>query len=111
MNILRERVLFILSATGLVIFIASFLVSIFQVSGFASPVVLHFDNARGIDLYGERGDVWVIWATSLAVFIANAILANIFYFRERSFSYVLIGFNFLWAILALVFAGVVTSVN
>ncbi|MEK7077254.1 MAG: hypothetical protein AAB967_03420, partial [Patescibacteria group bacterium] len=67
MNILHERILFILSATGLVIFIVSFLVMIFQVSGFASPVVLHFDGIRGIDLYGEQSDVWIIWITSLLV--------------------------------------------
>ena len=111
MHIFKQRLLFILTGTGAVLFIASFLVMIFQVSGFASPVVLHFDELRGIDLYGGQSDAWVIWITSILVFIVNVVLANVFYFRERSLSYVLVGFNLLWAILALVFAGVVTSVN
>lgn len=111
MNIFRERILFILFAISVVIFLASFIVLIFQIGGFVSPVVLHFDGVRGIDLYGEKIDVWAVWITSLALFIVNIFISNVFYFRERSLTYLFIGFNLLWAILTLVFAGVITSAN
>ncbi len=111
MTIFQERILFILSAIGVLLFIASFLVIVFQVGGFATPVVLHFDSVKGIDLYGGVGDVWVIWITSLVLFLCNILFANIFYFRERFLSYTFIVFNVFWAILTLIFAGVITSAN
>lgn len=111
MEIFKEKILVILSAlSGAFLFFGLVLIY-FNIHNFSLPVILHFDAFRGIDLFGERVDVWGIWFTGLIAILVNTYLAEVLFYRERVLSYLFIGANFLLALLVLIISGVIVSVN
>ncbi|MEK9194692.1 MAG: hypothetical protein AAB884_02675 [Patescibacteria group bacterium] len=110
-HIFKQKTLLVLSIISGAFFLFSFLLIVLNIGGFGSPVILHYDVFRGIDLFGDKFDVWAIWITGFLLGILNIILSNTFFYRERVLSYLFIAVNLLISILILVVSGVIVSVN
>ena len=111
MEIFKEKILLVLSVLSGALFLSSFLLIALNVGGFGTPVILHYDALRGIDLFGEKFDVWAIWLTGFIIAVSNIFLGHILFYRERVLSYLFIAANFLIALLVLIISGVIVSVN
>jgi hypothetical protein len=111
MVIFKEKPILIIMALTGGLFLLSLLLVSFNVAGFSSPVILHFDVFRGIDLFGEKIDVWVFLLTAFLIGFLNIILGEAFFYRQRLLAYLLISANLLFALLTLVAVGVIVTVN
>ena len=74
-------------------------------------LIIHFDSYQGIDFLGAKSDVFKILLVGIALSLINIILSEIFYQRERFFSYLLIFSNVLVSLLILLTIFVIVSVN
>jgi hypothetical protein len=111
MVILKEKVLTGFTAASAVLILASVALTAFNVSELGTPLILHFDAYSGADFFGSVIDLWLIVGAVFLMMVANVILAEVFFRRERILSYLLIGTNFLLSILLLIVVAVIISVN
>lgn len=77
----------------------------------ASSIVLHFDNFRGVDLFGARSSLWGIWILSLIILVINKALAYEFYNRERFLAYLFLSANVFVSICTVLVVAVIASNN
>lgn len=83
----------------------------FHINTISPPVILHFDALQGIDMFGERIDIWGIWLITAVAVLANIFLARAFFHKERLVSYILISVTPLLSLLLLIAIGTIISVN
>lgn len=107
----KERTLRVVFSLVAVILLGSFLFVVFSSDSISAPVILKFDGTRGITMFGDRADVWGIWAFGFCIIALNTVLSEFFLFRERILSYVFLGTNMLVGILLFVIIAVITAVN
>lgn len=77
----------------------------------SQPIILHFDNFKGVDAFGDKIDVWGIWLMGLAMILINLVLGELFFYKERVVSYLLVSVNILISILILIISAVIINVN
>jgi hypothetical protein len=87
------------------------LVLVLHWSDFPSRVVLHFAPLQGVDLFGTRADVALLWVLGAAVAIVNGFLANVFYDRSRELSFLFGGVNVFLMLILLIAIGTIVAVN
>ena len=108
---LKQKVILSLFILSFVLLFLSLVLFSIKSGGLSSPLILHFDDFRGIDWFGEKTDVLWIWFTGLVALLINSILSRTVFYKERFLSYLFLGSNVLIAFLILVFISVVISVN
>lgn len=111
MVILKEKVLTGFTAASAVLILASVALTAFNMSELGTPLILHFDAYSGADFFGSITDLWLIIGVVFLMIVANIVLAETFFRRERILSYLLVGTNFLLALLLLIVVAVIISVN
>ncbi len=74
-------------------------------------VIVHFDIYKGIDVVGNKAEVFGILAVALVMLVINLFLANFTYDRERFLSYILSFGSLILSILFLIAVAVISSVN
>jgi len=111
MNFWKEKSLRMIFMLGGGIILVSFIFIAFRVGRLTTPVILHFDNFNGIDLFGDRSNVWGVWFLGFIIAFMNAGFAEFFYYRSRILSYVFLTTNFFVSILLLVAVSVIVAVN
>jgi len=111
MMIFKEKPLFITTILSASLLLLSLLLIILNIHKVGSPVILHFDIFRGIDLFGNKIDIWFFWLSSLLIAFLNSALGEIFFYKERILSYLLVSSNLLFALITLVAVGVIITVN
>ncbi|MBI5732426.1 hypothetical protein HY967_00500 [Candidatus Jorgensenbacteria bacterium] len=109
--ILQQKFTLITSIVALSTLIIGLGLILFKLSALSSPLIIHFDSFNGIDLFGEKTDVWGIWITGLVMFITNTVIANEFFYRLRPISYFLISANVILTILILVVISTIITIN
>jgi len=109
--ILRQKVLLSLFILSFVLLFFSLILFSIKSGGLSSPLVLHFDDFRGIDLFGEKADVLWIWLIGFLALLINSALSRILFYRERFLSYLFMGSNVLISLLILIFIAVVIRIN
>lgn len=110
-RIFKEKVLLVFTVLSLVLMIFNLGLVYFNISKLGTPLILHFDEFKGVDFFGEGKNLWGIWLTGLVAIAINTFLANTFFYRERALTYLLIGSGFLISILTLVVLATIISVN
>lgn len=110
-HIWKERTLRVVFLLVAIILFGSFLFIVFSSDSISAPVILKFDETRGISMFGDRADVWGIWTFGFCVIALNTIFSEFFLFRERLLSYVFLGTNVLVGILLFIVVAVITAVN
>lgn len=110
-RIFKEKVLLVFMVLSLILMIFSLGLVYFNINKLGSPLILHFDEFRGVDFFGEGKNLWGIWLTGFVAIAINTFLANTFFYRERALTYLLIGSSFLLSILTLVILATIISVN
>ncbi|MGC9610732.1 MAG: hypothetical protein ABSE68_00720 [Minisyncoccia bacterium] len=111
MAIFKQKVLLIFLGLTAALFMSSFILSFFELSGSSYPIILHFEPFRGVDLIGNMTDFWSIWASGFIFAILNTWLAEILFYRERFLSYLFIAANVLISVLILIISGVIIGAN
>lgn len=111
MVILKQKNIRYLLLVSVIIVIFAFGLIYFNFNNLSSPLIMHFDSLRGVDLFGNKADLVTLSFSIVLMLIINAILANVSFDRERVLSYLLVGVNVLVAILFLVASAVIVSVN
>lgn len=111
MIIFREKILLLFLILSLIFLLASAVFIFFNTDKMGSPLILHFDIYRGVDLMGEITDLWMILASGLLAILINSVLAEVFFYRKRILSYFLAGVNIFIGLLVLIAVAVIISVN
>jgi hypothetical protein len=107
----KEKVLRVFLVITGILFLLSLGLIYFNTKNLDTPLILHFDQIKGIDLFGEKIDLWLIWFMGFAMAVINTFLGQVFFERERILSYIFIGTNILISILLLIVVGTIISVN
>lgn len=110
-RLIKEKVLLVFIALSLALMIFSLGLIFFNIDKLSSPVILHFDEFKGIDLFGEGRDLWGIWLAGFVAIAFNIFLGHALFYRERALTYLLVGSGLLISILILVVLGTIISVN
>jgi hypothetical protein len=97
--------------TAVIFLIVGFSVSYIRLADVQNLLIIHFDSFRGIDFLGDKQDVFGILAVGLAVMTVNGFLANVFYYRERFFSYLLSFSSVVLSLLILIAVFAIISIN
>ncbi len=111
MEIFKEKVLWIPAGLTVALLGAGLLFALIQIGGLGSPVILHFDQFRGVDFIGTVGDFWGIWLGGLALVGINAVLAGVALRRERFLAHLFLAANVLLSLFLFVFTIVVATAN
>ncbi len=102
------RTIFIVSVG---IFLVSLIFSFFFAPRLAEPIVLKFDNMRGITMFGESSGLFGIWLAGFCIAILNSAIGNYLFLRERGLAYLFLSVNILIGILIFVAIALVASIN
>lgn len=108
---LRERTLLTLFVLCGAFLITSFGLVLFKASSLTLPIILRFDSIRGIDMFGAISDVWGIWLLGFSMIALNLFFAHLFFFRERTLSYLFMGTNVLFSLLLIIIMSLIVNVN
>jgi len=109
--IFKDKYLRVIFGLGLILILATAIIIVAKMGQLDSPFIIHFDFYRGIDLLGGLKEILVIPILALIIILINFGLTNFLYSRERFLSYIF-AFISLWlAILILIAASVIISVN
>ena len=111
MNILNQKILRIFLILSGAILLFSLILIYLNIGRLSQPIILHFDNFKGVDAFGDKIDVWGLWLVGLAMILINLALGELFFYKERVLSYLLVGINILFSILLLVIVAVIINVN
>ncbi|MEK7086863.1 MAG: hypothetical protein AAB935_01245 [Patescibacteria group bacterium] len=111
MNIWREKILKIFSILSFGLLVFAILLIYFNLRRFSPPLILHFDEFRGVDFFGEKIEFFGIWFVGFAAVTINTALSEVFFHRERVLSYLFLGVNVLLSLLILIISAVVITVN
>jgi hypothetical protein len=90
---------------------ASLALGLIKVSGLGYPVIIHFDQFRGVDFIGTASDFWGIWLGSFIMLSLNTSLSIVFFRRERFLTYLFLSADVLLALFMLIFTAVVVATN
>ena len=111
MEIFKQKIFLILIAVSGALLLAALGLLIFGVSGSSAPLIIHFDPAKGVDVFGNLWDVWAVWLTGAVLVITNTVLSRQFYYRERFLTYIFLGANTLISLFTLVIIATIASMN
>ncbi len=106
-----RRSLAVLITVNIVLMGAAFLFAHLSYDALSHTIVLRYDAAEGVDLFGARSSVWGIWALGLAMMAVNGILAYEFFYRERFLSYLLMAANVLLSLIVIIVLGMLFGMN
>lgn len=111
MNIFKNKFLvIILSLIGVVIILSAVLTAS-NINKLSTPLILHFDDNKNVDLFGKLTDLWQMIIMAVIMIIANTILAELLFYREKFLSYLLSITSLMVAIINLIAIGVILSFN
>lgn len=109
---LRNKIFFLVWATGIVMLIAAFIIVYINLLSLNSPLVIHFDAQRGtIDLLGGISGIFYILAVALLINILNFIVTEAVFSRERILSYLILFITFFLNAIVLIAVGALVSFN
>ena len=108
---LHNRVLLIFLVLTAVLLAASALVLYLNIDKLSYPVILHFNAFQGVDLVGNKADIWSIVAMGFAVVIMNTVLSRVLFYRERLMAYILLAANVILAFFAFISVAHIISLN
>jgi hypothetical protein len=111
MSVFKNKVLWIPLGLAAALAMASLTLGLIKMSGLGYPVIIHFDQFRGVDFIGAAGDFWGIWLGGLAILALNTFLSAAFSRRERFLVYLFLSANVLIALFMLIFTAVVAAAN
>ena len=96
---------------GLLILLIAGAMAFFNLRGNTSVLLLRFDIFRGTEVFGNSSDVYATVFFGAVLWLINASLAQVLYFRERFLSYFFAIVSLIVALLIIVATGVIISIN
>lgn len=103
--------LFFLFTGGVIILLAALALIALSWGELAEPLILHFEARGGVDAFGTRGHLLMIWGGGVVMVAVNALLAAVTFRREHGLSYLLGGASIIFALLILIAVATVVSIN
>lgn len=110
-ELFRSRTLITLTVLSIVLLITSIGAVFLNLEALPSKLIIHFDQFRGVDFFGDITDVWWLVGLVVGMVALNLVLATGFFYRERIASYFLAATNVLLSLLLLVAIATILSVN
>ncbi|MBI5079220.1 hypothetical protein HZB06_00890 [Candidatus Wolfebacteria bacterium] len=110
-SIIKDKYLFVIFGLSFVIILAFAPFIYLKLADNENFLIIHFDAYKGIDFFGGCFDVFEILISALAIVSVNLFLADFLYNRERFLSYLFAFVSLTLAILILIGAGVIISIN
>ena len=109
--ILKDK--YLISIFGLSFFtlLIAFLIAFFKIGGITNPIIIYFDAYRGVNILGDKIDIFGIFTSAFAAELINFFLSIFLYNRERFISYIFSFGSFALSILILIAVSVIISVN
>lgn len=101
---------YVLAFTG-VFYIASVILSFVKFYKRSTPIIIHFDSFKGIDLTGSRTDIFTFLILVLIMIVINFWIAEFIYNRERFLSYIFIFTTLVLGVLSFVAVAVIGIAN
>jgi len=108
---LKNKIFFLIWALGILMLIAAFIIVYVNLPSLGSPLAIHFDAQRGIDLLGDVNDIFYILAVALLINVLNFIITEAVFSRERILSYLILFITFFLNTVVLIAVGVIVSFN
>lgn len=109
--LLKDKYLISIFGLSFFVLLISFLTAFFKIGGITSPLIIHFDTYNGVNILGDKIDIFGVFASAFAAALINFLLSNFFYYRERFISYIFSFGSFGLSILILIAVSVIISVN
>ncbi len=103
-NIKHNRFFLISFAICLLVIIGLCFAVAYRLWDIKTPIIVHFDAYKGIDILGSKAEVFAITLGAFAIILLNAFLADILYQRDRFLAYIVAFSNM--AFTCLIFIGV-----
>ena len=110
-SILRDKYLITIFGLSFFTLLIAFLIVFSKISEITNLLIIHFDAYRGINIFGDKIDIFGVFASAFAAEAINFFLSSFLYNRERFISYVLSFGSFALSILILIAVSVIISVN
>lgn len=109
--LLKDKYLISIFGLSFLVLFISFLTAFFKIGGITNPLIIHFDAYNGVNILGDKIDIFGVFASAFAAGLINFFLSNFFYYRERFIAYVFSFGSFGLSILILIAVSVIISVN
>jgi len=110
-HIIKDKYLRIVGGMSLLILLLAIMIFYATLGSITTPLIIHFDSYRGIDIVGGRAEVYAILILGLILILINLFLAEFIYKRERFLSYIFAFASLLISTLILMAISVIISVN
>ena len=110
-HIVKDKYLRVVAVLSLLLLLITGIIFYLTAGAEPKPLTIHFKPSGGVDFSGDRGDVFGVLFSALAIIIINIFLADFLYNRKRFLSYIFSFANLWLAILILVVIGVIISIN
>jgi len=101
-NCLKDKILLIFSGLSLIMLVAGLILVYVNIKGLSSPLIIHINALRGVDIMGGIGSLWNILLMGTLIFVINNALASVFFLRERILSYIILTINFIISLFILI---------
>lgn len=100
---------------GLLLFAALYVAVLYLPSG-PEPLIIHFDKYKGIDVWGQALDVYLLIGLGIAMNLVNILLGAAFVDRQTGVSRaglqaIIASMNVFLSLLILIAVGVIISIN
>lgn len=110
MQILKKPLVFV-SLIASLFFLGALVIAIFSFKNLPDEIIIRFNDIDGVKGFTGKIDIFGILAISLFSLVANSVLAEQLYFRERILSFILMFSNIFISIWTLVIISVINSIN
>ncbi len=110
-KIIKDKYLRVIGGMSLFILLLALMIFYVTLGSTTTPLIIHFDAYKGIDLIGGRLEVFGILLLGLMITLINLFLAGFIYKRERFLSYIFAFASLGLSILILMAISVIIYVN
>ena len=109
--LLKEKILLIFFSISFGLLLVSAGLIYLNLDNLSSPLILHFSVYEGVDLVGDKIDLWKIPIMGFLVFTLNLVLGAVFFYRERIITYVFLATGVFVSILVLINTAQIITLN
>ncbi|MDO8557307.1 MAG: hypothetical protein Q7R98_02475 [Candidatus Jorgensenbacteria bacterium] len=111
LEILKQKPLVVLLAISAILLLGGLGALLINFGRLPAQIILRFDVFHGVTLMGSRADAFIVWLGALLLGIANTVLAEELFYRNRLLTYIFIVGTLILSLLALIATATIVSVN
>jgi hypothetical protein len=110
-NIFKDKILTVFLSFSLIFLLVGLVLIIVNIDNLSSPLIVHINSYVGVDMMGNINHLWSLVLMGVLVFIINFGLTNVFFYRERTISYIITTVSFIVSLFVLMNIANIIALN